>query len=268
MAMTRDLPIRPAATMRPGTRILRHRRFIAAEVVLLTGMVVLGFMARMHPGPFPGDLDVSLAWERLVRPNHMLTVVVEFFGNATWPLQAVIIAVCISAILGHFRRWLDVIISLGTAGLASLTNYTIMQLVDRPRPVGPGLHVNGHVGFPSFPSGHVEHALAYYGFLLFLTFQIRHPRSWIWIARVPLFLVVIMEGPSRLVTGEHWPSDVLAALIWGGLWLILGVHAYRWAEQRWPRLVPPNEHRESDTEDAEQRREIGAGRETAVPAST
>jgi undecaprenyl-diphosphatase len=119
-----------------------------------------------------------------------------------------------------------------------------MQLVGRPRPLAPGLHVDGQGGFPSFPSGHVEHALAFYGIVLFLTFQVRHPQLWLWVARIPLILFIVMLAPSRLVTGEHWPSDILAALTWGAIWLLLAIQVYRWAAPRWPRLVPTNERKE------------------------
>lgn len=264
MKTTQEQSIRSVAAPHPSSRITAdvrlardgRGRFLATEAALLSAMLVLGLLTRAHPGPFPGDLGLSLAWERLVRPNATLTTVVEFFGNATWPLQAVLIGVGIAAVFAYFRRWLDIIVSAGTAGLASLTNYSIMQLVHRPRPVGPGLHVDGHVGFPSFPSGHVEHALAFYGIVLFLTFQVRRPQPLLWLVRVLLILVIVMEGPSRLVTGEHWPSDILAALIWGAFWLVLAIHVYHWGARRWPALVPNNERKDPGNDDTPGRRAI------------
>jgi undecaprenyl-diphosphatase len=216
-------------------------------------MVALAVMAKLHPGPFPGDLGLSVAWERVIRPSQTLTTVVELFGNATWPAQAIAIAVGISVVFALLRRWLDIVTSLVTAGVASLSNYTIMQIVQRPRPVGSGLHVNAHVGFPSFPSGHVEHAIAYFGFILFLTFMVQRPQRWLWIVHVALILLIVMIGPSRLVTGEHWPSDILAGYISGAFWLLLAIQIYHWAAGRWPQLVPRNERREQSQEHAEQR---------------
>ncbi len=243
------MAVMPGSSIRSTTltwstaAVRRQRKFLTVEATLLAAMLALGIAARLHPGPFPGDLGLSLTWQRLVRPDTTLTALVEFASNATWPLQAVLIAIGINAVFAFLRRWLDIIISLCTAGIASLTNYTIMQIVDRPRPAGPGLHVDGSVGFPSFPSGHVEHAIAFYGLVLFFTFQVRYPRPWLWLVRIPLILVIVMEGPSRVVTGEHWPSDVLAAFIWGTFWLLLAIQVYRWASARWPRLVPPGERR-------------------------
>lgn len=232
------------STPRSVRSIQQHGTFLAVETMLLVALVALGIIVRLHPGPLPGDLGLSLAWQHLIRPNQTLITIIEFFGNSTWPLQAILIAFGIAAVFAYLRRWLDVMLSLGTAGLASLTNYGIMQIVHRPRPVAPGLHVNGHVGFFSFPSGHVEHAVAYYGLILFLTFQVRYPQPWLWLVRVPLILLIVMIGPSRLVTGEHWPSDILGALLWGTCWLLAAIQVYRWAALRWPRLVPANERTE------------------------
>ena len=75
----------------------------------------------------------------------------------------------------------------------------------------PGLH--------SFPSGHVAVTTTVYGLLFYLWF--RNSKNWlerlvaiafatVWIGMVCL---------SRLVLGAHWPSDVIASLGLGLLWL-------------------------------------------------
>ena len=52
-------------------------------------------------------------------------------------------------------------------------------------------------------------------------------------------------APSRVLEGEHWPSDVLGGLLFGGFWLLVGIQVYLAATARWPHLIPPNERRES-----------------------
>jgi len=122
--------------------------------------------------------------------------------------------------------------------------------VQRPRPDGYGVHVLRHItNYFSFPSGHVVHAFAFFGFLLFLSLRSWSPttgraqssRLWpwaLWAIKVVLIALIVLMGPSRVLEGEHWPSDVVGGALTGAFWLVLGAHLYLWAERRWPRLRP------------------------------
>jgi membrane-associated phospholipid phosphatase len=77
--------------------------------------------------------------------------------------------------------------------------------------------------------------VAFFGFVLFLTWQTRRWVPLLWPVRAVLVALIVLMGPSRVLEGEHWPSDVLAGLLYGAFWLILGLHLYTWARHRWPR---------------------------------
>jgi undecaprenyl-diphosphatase len=219
---------------------------IAVEAGLLIGTLVLAGIVKAHPGPLPGDLGLILAWQHLVRPGHLFMSFLSFVTLITWQTYVVGQVTAIVVLLLLWRRWLDLIIALGVVCLSPGTNYVIMRIIDRPRPTGPGLYVQEQVTtYSSFPSGHVEYILAFLGFMLFLSFQVRRPHAWLWLVRLLLLTMIVFIGPSRLAMGEHWPSDTLAGLLWGGFWLIAAIQVYRWAVPRWPRLVPPNEREES-----------------------
>lgn len=75
----------------------------------------------------------------------------------------------------------------------------------------------------SYPSGHTAAALALYGGVAVLLFFI-YGRNWrtIILAMV-LFSLPILVGISRLYRGMHFPTDVLAGALGGGLWMIFAI---------------------------------------------
>jgi membrane protein len=115
-------------------------------------------------------------------------------------------------------------------------NFIIGFLVARPRPTSPPIHVLMPETVPSFPSGHVENDVVYYGFLLYLSFS--KPVSqwryrWLLIPFQLYFaLNILFIGYSRVLEGSHWLNDALAGYLTGALWLALLIFLYRWTLDR------------------------------------
>lgn len=136
----------------------------------------------------------------------------------------------------------DALLALATSAVADASSYLINQLVRRPHPSGHGLAILQHVTrYYSFPSGHVIHAAAFFGFLLFLTDQRRQPARWLGPVRLLSAALIVLIGPSRVLEGEHWPSDVPEGLLVGAFWRVLGIHMYGAAWCRWPDLLGHDE---------------------------
>jgi undecaprenyl-diphosphatase len=71
----------------------------------------------------------------------------------------------------------------------------------------------------SFPSGHTAAALALYGGVAVLLLFI-YGRNWkTIILSVILLSLPILVGISRLYRGMHFPTDVLAGALGGGVWM-------------------------------------------------
>jgi membrane-associated phospholipid phosphatase len=108
------------------------------------------------------------------------------------------------------------------AFLASLTGpvYSLVNtLVMRPRPSDQVVQVSEHLGGTSFPSGHATFAATYATLLvLCLGGRYLHRRGLI-VAAAAGAAVVLVFSISRVVTGGHWPSDVLGGLLLAGGWI-------------------------------------------------
>ncbi|HMQ33389.1 MAG TPA: phosphatase PAP2 family protein [Chloroflexaceae bacterium] len=87
----------------------------------------------------------------------------------------------------------------------------------------PGLH--------SFPSGHMVHVVAMYGYLAALWMR----ASGRWLERLLIAALFIAfcaaVGLARLILGTHWPSDVLAGTLLGLAWAAVMVYAHLAAER-------------------------------------
>jgi membrane-associated phospholipid phosphatase len=218
---------------------------IVAALLVLVVASALVVAVKAHPGPLPGDVELTLWWQHLVRPHRLETAALDLPSTVNFPIPATITVVLVVALFVMLRRWLDVAVALLTMEAADWSSSLINGLVHRPRPLGHGVFVERYIANVfSFPSGHVEHALAFLGIVLFLSFQTHRPVPWLWPVRLVLLALPVLQTPSRVLEGEHWPSDCLAGLIVGGFWLLVGIQAYRWAAQRWARLVPVNERHE------------------------
>ena len=99
----------------------------------------------------------------------------------------------------------------------------------RPRPtVNQLLHVTGY----SFPSAHSMVSMAFYGAMVYLFWMYLPSPRWRWFLTSSLFLLIVFIGISRIYLGVHYPSDVLAGFIAGGIWLTCCVLAFNAASYR------------------------------------
>lgn len=204
----------------PGMRL---RWLLLAGLLALVAVGALAALARALV-VLPVDLWFTRGaqaydWEALTG----LMYVVSLPGYAPWSALTVGAGVALVALLLSWREGLYL---LAVTALQGLLNAAIKAAIGRPRPVEDLVEVFAPVHGFSFPSGHVMFYTVFFGFLAFLVWARLRPSLLRALLLVPLVALVALVGPSRIILGAHWLSDVVAAYLLGALVLALAVEGY------------------------------------------
>jgi undecaprenyl-diphosphatase len=191
--------------------LLRRLAVLLGIFVGLCGVAILA--GRLLFGQ-PVQLETRfLHWLGSIRtdPLNTLGQRVTFLGSTLWLLG---VSLVVGSGLLLKRRTADAAILLAAGiGSSAITNL-VKVLVARPRPgVVPHLAVTSTL---SFPSGHAcSSAAVYMALALVLPASHLHRR----VAMTAAALLAMAIAFSRVYLGVHYPSDVLAGLALGWLWV-------------------------------------------------
>lgn len=225
-----------------------QKRYRIEAVIWSIGLllfIISCFVIHFHPQPYPIDLTTTYAVQSLHLWPWLSTLLIlpSIYNNpipAAISIATLFVAMLAVGLIRLVRKlpaanWLIsaaflVLTVMSSAGL----NVIIDMLVGRPRPDPKVYHIHLYtplVPFPTYPSGHTEHDVALYGFLLYLTLT-KAVREWKyhWIL-LPFQIFVIYDllaiGYSRILEGDHWLTDVLGGYLEGALYLFFFIFLYR-----------------------------------------
>jgi membrane-associated phospholipid phosphatase len=105
------------------------------------------------------------------------------------------------------------------ASLAGPIYFLVNGVINRPRPSPQLVEVTEHLGGSSFPSGHATFAATYVTLLVLCVAGKYMNRRGVTVAALVGALVVLAFSIARVVTGGHWPSDVLGGLLLTAGWM-------------------------------------------------
>ena len=214
-------------TTTPGgeNRAQAHKRHIIEIVLWCIGFIVLVISTvavHYHPKPWPIDLQTTITLQHAHLWGGLLAFI-AFLSSINDPIPSTVALVLWFVGLLIFRKVQPALfIALGSAA-ADGVDGLVRLYANRPRPSAPFVHVYMPEPFTSFPSGHTEHDMVYYGFLLYLSFTkpVRTWRYYRWLLPLQLFcvLAILGIGLSRIMEGSHWLTDALAGYLCGLLLL-------------------------------------------------
>jgi len=198
---------------------------IVAALCALAAAILAVYVAG-HP-VIPEDVTI----ERDIQSTNWgpLTLTFPIFSWIGDAKGAVLEAIVFILVLVFNRRaWI-----LALAGaLTGLWYVLLSHLIIRVRPTTPVvLQVTEHPSASSFPSGHTIF-VATVATLLMLCLGRRFLPRWAQpIGWALVVLIVLANAISRIYTGAHWPTDVLAGIFIAAAWLTFVV-SVRWISDR------------------------------------
>jgi undecaprenyl-diphosphatase len=203
-------------------RVRTYGRIAAGVVVIwvliigaLTGIGKLIMMTGNANGDLLGDRTIPhwFAAHRTATLNHWSLIVSNL--GATQDILIVSVATCV-VFIAVTRHWRPVIF-LAVVMFGELGAFLIVaDIVKRPRPDVP--HLDSHLPTSAFPSGHMAATTCLYVGIAILV--IGHARGW-WryLFLIPAVVMPVAIATARLYRGEHHPTDILASVLFAGLWL-------------------------------------------------
>lgn len=152
---------------------------------------------------------------------------ITFLGKHTLliPLNLLLIGFFI------FRNQKWFAIRIASLALSSVAlSFSLKAYFQRDRPLLPVL---GDAGGYSFPSGHALIGIVFYGLLIYVIWH-EVKQKWLRIFLIIFFiLLILLISFSRVYLRVHYPSDVIAGLALGFIWLILSLQIIHRIEKKY-----------------------------------
>jgi len=166
--------------------------------------------------PLAGPDHEVAGWFHAHLTRTFVTVLRTFteFGSGEW----IGIVLCALVLFFAWKRWWPSLVTLIVAVPGGmLLNEWMKVLVHRHRPFvdGPFVDWSGY----SFASGHTIAATLLYGQLALFILPAIKSRHWRRLTVASAVLLIALVGFSRIALGAHFLTDVLAAIVFGSIWL-------------------------------------------------
>ncbi len=226
--MSRQVRIPASGRLLPSTRMIPP--FLVWAVLCFVGAVSLAYAvvsdweSLLDSDESIGQSVFSFAREHAIAAD--LAWIWHVLGTPKVLLPIVIVVVVALLILRHwgFATYL-IATSVGGVLIAEVVKHS----VERARPVysDPLFTESGF----SFPSGHSMAGI--YAWVVFGIIAIYLLRGWLGVALGWALIVFgILMGPSRILLGVHWTSDVVAGWLFAMGWVLIVTSAAIWLSTR------------------------------------
>jgi len=207
----------------PGLKNIKKHLIWYLAGGLFAGFMLLTFFVLLDP---LSKIDRKFSEE--IQEHHyrvldQLMKGISAFGYM--PASAILVGLtALLLLLFSYKREAFFVLLTALSGLISTF---VKFLVNRSRPAAPLVRVLEKTQQQSFPSGHVQFYIVFFGFLVLLMYQLKDLPKTLRAGISGLSLLLIFSVPiSRIYLGAHWFTDVLGGFILGLLILLVLAYAY------------------------------------------
>ncbi len=194
--------------------VSRGTIFLAFYLWILSGAIMISLIARFTDF-FPGDKTITRKLQKQRNPFFRKLMIA--ISEPGFPKFGIPLTISLAGIFWALRFRLEAIFILISSS-SNVLNWMVKRLIRRPRPTEELVTVARVINEPSFPSGHVMHYINWFGLLTYLlTANWRSGKLRNFLITLCISMIALI-GPSRIYLGAHWPSDVMAGYVYGGLW--------------------------------------------------
>ena len=148
---------------------------------------------------------------------HKILEVITFVGGVKF-LPLLVLFICLVLVLKRKRNYAELL--LFNSLFSTIAYIVLKNIIQRPRP-SIFLFIT-ETGY-SFPSGHATNNMAFYGMLIYLASKTIKDKKLKILTIVLLSLWILVMGITRIYFNVHYPSDVLAGYVLGGICILISL---------------------------------------------
>lgn len=182
--------------------------FVAAFALLSKLLSNIKFLVRIDV--IIQQFIMNLRFEPLNKICKIITDLGDTKAMIVW-------TIIVASIFFWKKRYIYSLGIILSIGVAEFMAFILKNVVERHRP--PAFMALVAESSPSFPSGHAIAAITFFGFLIYFFNKNITNKFSKNLLNFIFIIMIISSGLIRIYLGAHWPSDVMASYILGGVWL-------------------------------------------------
>jgi len=149
--------------------------------------------------------------------GDFVTPIAKFVTNLGGAVFLIALTVILILVIKNKKIGISIFANLT---IITVLNQILKRILQRPRPTK--FRIIEESGY-SFPSGHSMVSMAFYGYLIYLSYKYINNKYIKWGLNFILGLLIVSIGISRIYLGAHYTSDVIGGFLISISYLIIYV---------------------------------------------